>query len=174
MLRTECSSLRQQLHDSKKEANITIVRLTEECRVAKARCSYIEKETQREAEIRVEVSRIQAAKSSSARSTPERGAILVERNNPALEDDKSDNMAVTKLYDALQKQKQATEDERVVYFELLNEHDNLLALLAQQDLLKTSYQRTLLRLCGNEAVNAAMREAEEQAQKQYGKYIQLK
>ena len=174
LLRTECSSLRQQLHETKKEANITIVRLAEECRVAKARCSYIEQETQREAEIRVEVARIQGSKSSSTRNTPERGVVLVERNNPASDDDGRDSMAVTKLYDALQKQKQATEEERVVYFELLNEHDNLLALLAQQDLLKTSYQRTLLRLCGNDAVNTAIRDAEEQAQKQYGKYIQLK
>ena len=171
ILRAECSALRQQLHEAKKESGITINRLTEECRVAKARCSYIEKETQREAEIRIEVARIQSGKPSSTRNTPERGVVLSERNNPAADDE---IMTATKLYDALQKQKQATEEERVVYFELLTEHDNLLALLAQQDLLKTSYQRTLLRLCGSDAVNTAIRDAEEQAQKQYGKYIQLK
>jgi Mg/Co/Ni transporter MgtE len=51
--------------------------------------------------------------------------------------------------------------------------DNLLQLLAQQDLLKVSYHRSLQRLCGMDAVNDAIRIAEEEARKKYGKYIQL-
>jgi chromosome segregation ATPase len=175
--RAECSSLRQQLHETKKESNLTFVRLTQECQQAKARSSQLVREGQYEAEIRVEVARLQATKSSATRNSPERGLVLIDKTtnkNPALDDDGSCNVTVAKLYDALQKQKQATEEERIIYFELLNEHDNLLALLAQQDLLKSSYQRTLLRICGKDAVNTAIREAEEQAQSQYGKYIQLK
>jgi hypothetical protein len=93
--------------------------------------------------------------------------------NPADDYDKEDQIAVTKLYDVIRKQKQAIEDERAVYFELIAEHEDLLAQYAQQNLLKASLQNALSREIGQYAVEAAIREAEENAEAQYGRFVRL-
>jgi chromosome segregation ATPase len=186
-LRSECTSLRSQLQDTKKESNMTIARLTEEFGQAKARASHLEREGRYEAEVRVEVSRLQAAAAAQNANSnllnddnaTERRLELVRKstNNPALDDDDRDDgggrMYATKLYDALQQQKRAAEEDRIVYFELISEHDDLLALLAQQDLVKGCLKRALMHQCGSETVDAAIQEAEEKAQMLYGKYIKL-
>jgi chromosome segregation ATPase len=181
---SDCNVLREQLQDSKKESNMTIARLTEECRQAKARASHLEREGRFDAEVRVEVARLQAASSQSrnvsARNTPERSVVLRNKstNNPAVErEDRDDevigSVTASKMYDAVQKQKKELEEERIVYFGLLSEHDELLASFAQQELVKESFKRALKRQCGTEAVDAALQEAEEQAQMKYGKYVKL-
>jgi len=163
LLTQESERLREQLDTSKKESEISIQRLTEECRQAKARASHLEREGRYEAEVRAEVARLQAPLSVSR-------SVLV---NPADDDDREDTIAVTKLYDVIQKQKQAIEEERSVYFELLTEHDGLLALLAEQDLLKASLKGALSREAGPAAVDAAIKEAEENVKAQYGKDVKL-
>ena len=163
LLTQESESLREQLEASKKESEISIQRLTEECRQAKARASHLEREGRYEAEVRAEVARLQAPLSVSR-------SVVV---NPADDDDREDSIAVTKLYDVIQKQKQAIEEERSVYFELLTEHDGLLALLAEQDLLKASLKGALSREAGPAAVDAAIKEAEENVKAQYGKDVKL-
>ena len=85
-----------------------------------------------------------------------------------------DSMVRTaQLYDVIQKQKQAIEDERNVYFELLSEHDDLLALLAQHDLVHQALREALGQASGPEAVQQAVAKAEQQALAQYGKFVRL-
>ena len=83
------------------------------------------------------------------------------------------SVSASEAFDYVRKQKIAIQEERAMYLELLAEHDDLLALLAQQDLEKTSLQSALSRVAGNEAVEAAIQEAEGNALKQFGKYVRL-
>lgn len=55
----------------------------------------------------------------------------------------------------------------------MEEHENLLALLAQQDIEKASLCAALQKTGGNEAVDSAKREAQEDAFQKYGEYIQI-
>jgi chromosome segregation ATPase len=183
-LSSDCNVLREQLQDSKKESNMTIARLTEECRQAKARASHLERESRFNADVRVEVARLQASSShsrnASVKRTPERSVVLRSKstNNPAVEHEDRDDegmssVTASKMYDAVQKQNKELEEERIVYFGLLSEHDELLASFAQQELVKESFKRALKRQCGTDAVDAALQEAEEQAQMMYGKFVKL-
>ena len=85
----------------------------------------------------------------------------------------NEEIPVAQLYDIIQKQKQSIDDERGVYQELLAEHDDLLALLAQHDVVREMLNDALARVGGQGAVDAAMREAEEKALVQYGKFVEL-
>jgi len=158
----ENSSLRDQLEASKREAREKTDRLSQECRLAKTRASQLEREGRQEAEIRAEVSRLHA-QSNGAGRTPYRW----ERENPA-HDHGAEEIAVAHLYDIIEKQKQSIEEERAVYSKLLNEHDDLLALLAQQDVIRKSLKTALVKTGGDAAVAVAMREAQEEAVTLYG------
>ena len=50
--------------------------------------------------------------------------------------------------------------EREMYQELLSEHEDLLALLAQQDCEKKFLQQALAELGGNDAIEKAIHQAE--------------
>lgn len=64
--------------------------------------------------------------------------------------------------------------ERQMYQDLLAEHEDLLALLAQQDCEKKCLQQALADADGNDAVEKAILEAEEKVVHQFGKYVQIK
>ena len=55
----------------------------------------------------------------------------------------------------------------------MEEHENLLALLAQQDIEKASLCAALQKVGGKEAVDIATNEAQEEAFQKYGEYIQV-
>ena len=93
--------------------------------------------------------------------------------NPADENNQDEQIAVAKLYDVIRNQKQAIEDERAVYFELLAEHDDLLAQYALLDLLTASLKNALSREVGQDAIQVATKEAEENAEAQYGRFVKL-
>jgi hypothetical protein len=57
---------------------------------------------------------------------------------------------------------------------LLEEHEDLLALLAQQDCEKKCLQLALAEADGNDAVERAILQAEEKVVQQFGKYVQIK
>ena len=98
---------------------------------------------------------------------------LWQKTNPADENNQDEQIAVAKLYDVIRNQKQAIEDERAVYFELLAEHDDLLAQYALLDLLTASLKNALSREVGQDAVQVATKEAEENAEAQYGRFVKL-
>jgi hypothetical protein len=80
---------------------------------------------------------------------------------------------VPELYDVIEKQKQEVREERSMYYELLAEHDDLLALLAQQEIVRVCLCFALTDADGPEAVDAVMCKAEAQSIEQYGKYVKL-
>jgi hypothetical protein len=165
-LSEENASLRDQLELTKKDARSTIERLTEECRAAKLRASQLDREGRFEAEVRAEVARLQASGSRES----DRLSIVVRDNS---REDREDSLDVPELYDVIQKQKQEVQEERSMYYELLAEHDDLLALLAQQDIVRVCLCSALTDADGPEAVDGAMHKAEAQSIEQYGKYVKL-
>lgn len=70
--------------------------------------------------------------------------------------------------------KKSLQQEQKKYQEILEDHEDLLALLAQQDLEKTSLQAALMAHVGQGAVDNAIMEAEKEAVEQFGKYIRLR
>eukprot|EP00957_Ditylum_brightwellii_P045558 3454563-Ditylum_brightwellii.AAC.1 len=80
-------------------------------------------------------------------------------------------MTVEDLYDHVFELKSEIREERMIYRDLLAEHEDLLALLAQQDLERASLHEALFNAGGDEAVENAIQEAEEKALNQFGKYI---
>ena len=151
----------------KREADEKGRKLAEECRTAKAHVIQLEREGRYRAEIRDEVSRLQTHVNGGGR------AEIRVNVDPAEADGAEESTKISKLAMIIQQQKEAIEEERSVYFDLLTEHDDLLALLAQQDLLKESLMSALTRIGDESAVEAAVQEAEEKAVAQYGKYVKL-
>jgi chromosome segregation ATPase len=186
-LSEELATLKSHVQASKKDnddlrsylddANSKIKKLTEECRDAKMRASQLEREGRYEAQVRAEFARLQAA--DSVRDSP---SVVLGENPAESSDDEAENRSTkakqsyaqtSQLYDEIQQQKEAIEEERNMYFELLAEHDDLLALLAQHDLVRTSLHEALSQTGGPEAVENAIRSAEEKAISQYGKFVKL-
>jgi hypothetical protein len=141
------------------------------------RASQLEREGRYEAQVRAEFARLQAA--DSIRDSP---SVVLGENPAESSDDEAENRntkakqsyaQTSQLYDEIQQQKEAIEEERNMYFELLAEHDDLLALLAQHDLVRTSLHEALSQTGGPEAVENAIRSAEEKAISQYGKFVKL-
>jgi hypothetical protein len=160
------TALEAQLTASKEEAEKKMERLSEECRLAKTRAVQLERDGRYEAEVRAEVTRLQTAHPSHNSGDFD--------SDPAEDsDDANESLKITKMYDAMQQQKQAMEEDHAVYLELVAEHDDLLALLAQQDLIKACMDDALSRLGGQEAVDSAVHEAEEKAIAQYGKFVRI-
>ena len=67
--------------------------------------------------------------------------------------------------------KSELDDERRMYRELEEEHEDLLALLAQQELEKNAIRDKLLEVAGNDAVSLARKLAERQCLTRFGTFI---
>ncbi|GAX09718.1 hypothetical protein FisN_19Lh186 [Fistulifera solaris] len=165
----EKRNLKSQVDTIKAESQRRIEELARECREAKSEALRVERESLFEAELQAEMSRVQ--NNGSFR----RNEVDTEESQGIFEE-KKDAMQLEhlqRLYEAIKDQKETIEEERSVYFELLSEQDDLLALLAQQDLMESCLKAALCRLGGAEAVEEAAQEAREKAEAQYGKYIEV-
>jgi hypothetical protein len=76
-------------------------------------------------------------------------------------------------FDLIRKQKEEIQEERMMYSETLQEHDDLLALVAQQDLEKTCLREALIEVAGYQVADEAMKRAEEFAVNRYGNAVQV-
>jgi len=165
-LSTENEALRKELSAANEKSQAEIAELTDKWRTAQAKAHMLETSGHFDAEVNVEVAKLR----SNGGDEDQRNWIVV-RDNPV--EDTGPDLSPVEAYDLIQKQKIAIQEERAMYLELLAEHDDLLALLAQQDLEKASLNAALSRVAGPEAVDAAMSDAEENAVKQYGKYVKI-
>jgi len=83
------------------------------------------------------------------------------------------NTRAEDMHDKVQGLKHAIEGERRQYQELMSEHENLLAVLAQQDLEKMTLCSALENVGGTAAVENAIHEAQQSALQTFGEYIQV-
>lgn len=168
-LSTDNSALQKQLEKAKEQSSADILELTEKWRKAQARAQKLESTVSFDAEVTTQVAKLRATHGADA-DTP--GKWILVSGNP-IDNDPSQGLSALDAYDFVQEQKIAIQEERAMYLELLAEHDDLLALLAQQDLEKASLHAALARVAGQEAVDDAMAVAEKNAMHQFGKYIKL-
>lgn len=154
----ENAALRCRMEEAREDSRRKMDKLVEENRLAKSRVNQLERESRYEAEILAEVSKMR---------TPRREV------NPADENEDPSDDTQAELFAVIQQQKSAIEEERKLYFELVTEHDDLLAVLAQQDLVVQSLNTALRDGLGEEAVADAIHRAEHQAMEKYGKYVKL-
>lgn len=166
VLSDEKASLQRKLETAKSDAHSKIERLTEDYQNAKLRTSQLEREGRYEAEVQAEVARLMASQAPEANAAHRSFA-------QSLTNGHGKDEVVTGLYDEVQNQKQAIVEERTMYRELLVEHDDLLAVLAQQNIIKTCLDSALVEAAGPEAVDLAMRKAESMTIEQYGQRVEL-
>jgi DNA repair exonuclease SbcCD ATPase subunit len=168
-LTTNNAALQKQLEKAKAELSANIAELTEKWRKAQARAHILESTVSFDAEVNKEVVKLRATHDADADKSEN---WIVVSDNP-IDNDQGPVLSAMDTYDLVHEQKIAIQEERAMYLELLAEHDDLLALLAQQDLEKASLHAALARVAGQEAVDDAMAVAEENAVHQFGKYVKL-
>jgi hypothetical protein len=172
-LSDQMAALRREYEQSKAESKAAIDDLSEKYRKAQAKAHKLGRDLQFDADVNAEAARLRSPQTFDSHDVAN---WLVGRDSTDHEEKKDisgHSMSPSDAFDYIQQQKVAIQEERQMYQELLAEHDDLLALLAQQDLEKASLHAALSDAAGADAVAAAVKEAEENAVKQFGRYIQL-
>lgn len=185
LLATELDLLRQDLQNVKKEnselkakmlqaarnAKDEITTLTEECRLAQVKAAHMVREDRYEASIQLEVSK--------SRMSPEKGGVY--RASGGLEEKEEIDCPATlriqptllgaESYDLIHKQHEDMEEERRMYREFLADHDNLLALLAQNDIERDYLKKALVEAAGSVVLDRVLEEVESMTMREYGNVI---
>ena len=144
-VKKENASLRSKLEQSASKAKAEIAALTEECRLAQMKAQKFEREGRDDAAVKSEVSRLHVSPEkrgpySSIGNNDEDDDPALERVNPPY--------LGTEAFDLIRKQREEIQEERKMYLEFLAEHDDLLALLAQNDLERECLKEALSRTVG--------------------------
>jgi chromosome segregation ATPase len=143
-LETEIGLLQSQLVETRRERDIDVARMSDECQKLRVRINHVEREGRFEAQVIAEAARLKASESISVVA-------------PETKEEKS--VEVIALWDHIKKLQGGIKKERTMYYEKKSEHDDLLAMLARQDLMKDSLSQALASLAGQEAVDDALRQA---------------
>lgn len=175
-VKKENSSLKAKTEQAASKAKSELASLTEECRQAQAKAHKYEREGRFDAAVRSEVAKLHL--SSEARGMHRGDWMLVtnntENDDPALErTTESSPFVGVEAFDLIQRQKQDIQEERKMYLEFLTEHDDLLALLAQNDLERECLKDALSKAAGTDAVDEVLRTVEGKALEQFGNIIKV-
>jgi hypothetical protein len=174
-LKKENSNLKTKMDQAASKAKAEIDSLTADCRKAQAKAHKLEREGRYDAAVKSEVARLRM---SPGLSTPERRVTanddwMLVSNDPATTDRFESSLSNSEAFDLIRKQKEEIQEERRMYLEFLAEHDDLLALLAQHDLERTCLKEALCEAGLEEAVDEAVRKAEDKSVEQFGKIIRV-
>jgi hypothetical protein len=169
ILSTENTALQKQLERAKEESSADIMELTEKWQKAQSKAHMLESTISFDAEVNTQVAKLWATHGADAETSEN---WIIVSDNP-IDNDTSPGLSALDVFDFVHEQKIAIQEERAMYLELLAEHDDLLALLAQQDLERASLHAALARVAGQEAVDDAMAVAEKNALHEFGKYVKL-
>lgn len=167
----EKKNLKQKLEREASKARTSIEKLTEECRHAQSELHKTMRQNRYDQAVKTEASKLHLSPPRRRLPmTPEtRDDVLMQ---PSLLD-----MSMTSInaatFDRLQNFKEEMHEERKIYLELLAEHDDLLALLAQLDVEKKSLKDALVKVAGQAAVDEALTNALEQTFEEHGGVIKL-
>lgn len=168
-LLVEKKSLETDLSSCVTTSKSIAVKLEEKCNAAEAKIRRLESAEHKEASLAAEIARIQDENRALNRAKLESVDDMATSIDAKCE--VIDPMDQLDLIHGLQSEMNA---ERESYQDLLVEHEDLLALLAQQDCEKKCLQHALAEVDGNDAVEKAILQAEEQVVEQFGKYVQIK
>jgi phage regulator Rha-like protein len=165
-LSSDNESLRSRLtaaESAQENANYRIEKLEAECRIAQASSNRLDREIKFHSEVQLEMSRM--------RTSPQVVKPTIEETPK--EGKTEDDLRTVELYDKIHEQAEAMKKAREVHHALQAEHEDLLALLAQQEEVKRSLENALARVGGQRAVEDAIREAEENSIAQYGHSVRV-
>jgi len=149
------------------QAASNVSQLEEKCKLAESEIRKLKSAEHKEAALAAEVAKMRDE--FSGRGIPSVATTFddeTERKGPDI--DPGDQL------DLIRELQSEMSQEREMYQDLLAEHEDLLALLAQQDCEKKCLQQALADADGNDAVEKAILEAEEKVVHQFGKYVQIK
>ena len=83
------------------------------------------------------------------------------------------NLPSAEAFDLIRRQQNEIKEERMMYNETLKEHEDLLALVAQQDIEKSYLREALIEVAGDDVANDALKRAEEIAVSRYGNAVHV-
>jgi hypothetical protein len=166
-LEQQLADVTRQLETIRSESRRQTEHLQEECRQAKSRINLMERDGRYEAEVRAEMARIQAFPVNR-----EALQLLASRSDES-DEDEYEQISVARFYDMIDKQRRQMDEERKLHLELKQEFDDLLALLAQKDMVSSSLSKALASVGGDGAVQQALEEAESGAVAKYGKAVRV-
>ena len=163
----------QQLKEANTRLNDDNLLLQDEIKHFKAQCEqWKEKVTRAEDKVRKES---QARHDAQIELEMAKRESLVEsrHKNQSLPGKRGNSSASEVMHDRVQELQMAVNIERKQYKELLEEHETLLAVLAQQDLERTTLCTALAQSAGKDAVEQAIENAQQTAIQKFGEYIQV-
>ena len=170
-LEWENSSLRSELESLKSDTERKLSDMNDRCERAQSLALKLEWEAKTGFDGNPETPKMPSG--SMSPSSDSWVVVKTPTQNMVTKSSKADGVASIEAFDFVIEQKVAIQEERQLYQELLAEHDDLLALLAQQDLEKASLYEALMNIAGQTAVDAAIQEAEDKAVKKFGTYVRL-
>ncbi|GKY97940.1 hypothetical protein MPSEU_000752000 [Mayamaea pseudoterrestris] len=167
-LAQDITRLEDQLHSSQESARNEKRKLTEELKTAMTRNVQLEREGRREAEFCSELARLGQHENVNKRRA----------DNPASDDEnENDNQDVKRdealrqikqYYDETQRLNERLAHDRAVYLELLSQHDDLLAVLAQENAMRKCIEAALEKVGGKPALEQALMEASSGSMAEHG------
>jgi len=166
--------LKLKLEQTEADAKSLGQRLNDKCRLAEAKAREVERAGYFEAAVSAEVAKLRdeslmdfdnvITKSEGSNSNSSEVVYLCNNDLP------------TEGYQAfnyVNELKSAVKEERSMYHDLLQEHEELLELLAQQNLEKENLQLILKEVGGQDAMDEALQRIEEISLQKFGKFIRI-
>ena len=173
-LREQNIRLKATINEESSKGKETIDRLTDECRTAQAKAFKFDRDTRTELAVQSEISkmRISTMALPGDKIFAYEDLVLDTRDGPSGRDG-SMIVKSAEAFDLIRKQEKEIQEERMMYSETLHEHEDLLALVAQQDLEKSCLREALIQVAGDDAADDALKRAEEFAIVRYGNAVQV-
>jgi hypothetical protein len=173
-LKEQNARLKVTMDEDASKAKQMIDHLTDECREAQAKAFKFDRETRTELAVQSEISKMRI----STIALPTDKTSLYEDMIQSTRDVPSTsvydmNVPSTEAFDLIRKQQKEIQEERMMYSETLQEHEDLLALVAQQDLEKSCLREALIEVAGDDVANDALKRAEEFAVIRYGNAVHV-
>ncbi len=156
------------LNESKSTAKTDIAKLEDKCKLAEAKIRELERVERKEAALAAEIAKLQEENMASKQSNIDTLQSYDDSERKGDEMDPGDQL------DHIRELQAEISQERTMYSDLLTEHEDLLALLAQTDCEKKCLQQALANVEGSDAVEKVISEAEDIIVGQFGKYVAYK
>ena len=161
-MKKENQTLKSRMEKAASLAQSKIDSLTEECRIAQAKVHKLNQEGRFEALIHAEKSKLAGMESPMRHSSNGSGSrlLVVDDRDPSSADAlEPSSLSSAEAFELIRRQKEEIQEERKAYREFLEEHDSLLALLAQLDIEKQLLADALRDALDEEAVQVILQKA---------------
>jgi len=172
-LKEENAKLKATMNEQSSKAKETINNLTDECRKAQAKAFKFDRDTRTEIAVQSEIAKLRILTNAAPDENNSTYEDLIHKTKDTDANDDDIPVPSAEAFDLIRKQQKEIQEERMMYSETLQEHETLLALVAQQDLEKSCLRDALVEVAGIEAANDALQRAEEFAIIRYGSAVQV-